>query len=266
VLAPAGDIPYPVRHHIFGMVAHHESLNDDLHNVNFIDMSQSFHHGDLRNALIRAAEKLVERKGVEAFSLREAAREVGVSANAAYHHFEDKSALLAAVASHGFARFATVREKKFEATNDAWECLLIGARTYVEFAEAHPALFDLMFSSLGRGSKRFKVQGLGAGGRSSLQQLTDNLDALVASGYLTANRREGAEVVLWPMIHGLAVLQRSGALRESYNTVWKRFVRFVAAGLGLELVPNDEHQDGGTLVRTALSEKNLIRTRSARSI
>jgi AcrR family transcriptional regulator len=218
-------------------------------------MSRSFHHGDLRNALIRSAEKLIERKGVDSFSLREAARNVGVSANAAYHHFEDKAALLEAVAAHGFARFATMREKKFEGTNDGWDRLLIGAKTYLEFAEAHPALFDLMFSSVGVSSRRFVVERQGSGGRSSLQQLTDNLDALVASGDLMANRREGAEVVLWPMIHGLAVLQRSGALRDPSNTVWKRFVRFVAAGLGLELVPNDEHPDGGTLVRSALSKK-----------
>jgi AcrR family transcriptional regulator len=212
-------------------------------------MSQSFHHGDLRNALIASAAKLVERRGADAFSLREAARDVGVSANAAYHHFEDKSALLAAVASRGFAQFATAREKKFVATDDPWSRLLIGARTYVAFAEEHPALFDLMFSELGRGSKTVRVEGVGIGGRTSLQQLTASLDELVATGDLKSDRRDGAEAVLWSMIHGLAVLQRSGALREQYPLVWKRFVRFVAAGLGIDLVPNDEHPDGGTLVR-----------------
>ena len=74
-------------------------------------MKRPFHHGDLRNALITAAKELIERKGSQAFALREAARNVGVSANAAYNHFEDKDALLRAVASSGFAELAVQREK-----------------------------------------------------------------------------------------------------------------------------------------------------------
>jgi len=212
-------------------------------------VSRSFHHGDLRNALITSAKKLVERKGVEAFALREAARNVGVSANAAYHHFEDKSALLAAVASRGFAELATLREKKFESTMDPWSRLLAGARVYVEFAETHPALFDLMFSALGAGSKKFNVEGHGESGRNPYEQLTDSLDGLVASGHVTVERRAGVEVVLWPLIHGLAVLRRSGALREPSDEVWRRFVRFLAAGLGVELITDEDHEDGGTLMR-----------------
>ena len=61
-----------------------------------------YHHGDLRNALVAAAAQMVERDGEERFSLREAARSVGVTANAAYRHFADRSALLTAVAASGF--------------------------------------------------------------------------------------------------------------------------------------------------------------------
>jgi AcrR family transcriptional regulator len=66
----------------------------------------AYHHGDLRNALVASAVRLIEASGPGAFSLREAAREVGVSANAAYRHFDDKSALITAVAADGFARLA----------------------------------------------------------------------------------------------------------------------------------------------------------------
>jgi AcrR family transcriptional regulator len=63
-----------------------------------------YHHGDLRNALIEQAVKLLEETGAESFSLREAARLVGVTANAAYRHFADKSDLLTAVAEVGLSR------------------------------------------------------------------------------------------------------------------------------------------------------------------
>jgi NAD(P)-dependent dehydrogenase (short-subunit alcohol dehydrogenase family) len=66
-----------------------------------------YHHGDLRNALVASAVRLIETSGTSSFSLREAAREVGVSANAAYRHFDDKSALMTAVAAFGFRQLAT---------------------------------------------------------------------------------------------------------------------------------------------------------------
>src|SRR5215213_6532359 len=65
-----------------------------------------YHHGDLRNAFMRAALALVEQRGVNGFSMREAAREIGVSPSAAYRHFQDKDALLAALAEEGDARMA----------------------------------------------------------------------------------------------------------------------------------------------------------------
>ena len=71
---------------------------------------EHYHHGDLRNALLSAALKLVAKRGVEGFSLREAARAVGVSAAAAYRHFEDKSALLAELALEGLVRLANRME------------------------------------------------------------------------------------------------------------------------------------------------------------
>jgi AcrR family transcriptional regulator len=191
-----------------------------------------FHHGDLRNALITAAKKLIERKGIEAFALREAARKVGVSANAAYNHFKDKDALLSAVASSGFAEFAAQREDaRSKAAPDAWSQLSAGAKVYVQFAEARPKLFDLMFGPIGQG----KTDGTEPGGRKSYKQLSDALDNLVLSGRLTPERRAGAESTLWSLIHGLAVLRRVGALREPFDVSWERIQKFTADGLGVDL-------------------------------
>src|SRR5262249_39137812 len=120
-------------------------------------VKRPFHHGDLLNAMIKVAKKLVERQGAESVSLREVARKVGVSANATYHHFEDKDALLRAVASDGFAELAAQREKaRALAPKDAWSQLNAGAKIYIQFAEARPRLFDLMFGPLGVGSNQAK--------------------------------------------------------------------------------------------------------------
>jgi len=193
-------------------------------------MKRPFHHGDLRNALIIEAKKLIERKGVEAFALREAAREVGVSANAAYHHFKDKEALLSAVASSGFEELATQRERaRAKAPPDAWSQLSAGARVYVQFAEVRPRLFDLMFGPLGVGSETQPRS------RKAYEQLSNALDNLVASGMVTPQRRAGAESALWPLIHGLAVLRRVGALREPFEVSWERMHRFTANALGIDL-------------------------------
>jgi AcrR family transcriptional regulator len=193
-------------------------------------VKRPFHHGDLRNALILAAKEMIEREGVEAFALREAARKVGVSANAAYRHFSDKDALLSAVASSGFAEFAAQREQaRSRARADAWSQLVAGAKVYVQFAEARPKLFDLMFSPLSLGDS------IAPSSRKGYTQLSEALDNLVLSGRLSPQRRAGAENTLWPLIHGLAVLRRAGALREPFSTSWKRVLKFTADGLGIDL-------------------------------
>ena len=197
-------------------------------------MKRPFHHGDLRNALIAAAKDLIERKGVEAFALREAARTVGVSANAAYHHFKDKDALLSVVASDGFAEFAMLRERaRAKVGADPWKQLSAGGKVYVQFAEARPNLFDLMFGPLGVGAA-FKSDGNEPSSRKAYQQLSEALDALVLSGRVSPQRRAGAESALWPLIHGLAVLRRVGALREPFNVSWRRVQKFTADALALD--------------------------------
>jgi len=205
-------------------------------------VKRPFHHGDLRNALITAAKELIERKGIEAFALREAARIVGVSANAAYNHFKDKDALLRAVASSGFAELAAQREEaRSKAAADPWSQLSVGAKVYVQFAEARPKLFDLMFGPFGVGSGAGNTDETEPSGRKAYQQLSNALDNLVSSGRVAPHRRVDAESTLWPLIHGLAVLRRVGALREPFEVSWERMLTFTAHALGLELDPKLSH-------------------------
>jgi len=103
-----------------------------------------YHHGALREALLTAAETIIRRDGLPALTLRAAAREAGVSHAAPSHHFGDLPGLLTELAAAGFARFAAqLREINASPDHKRWD----GARAYVAFAEANPALFQLMFRS-----------------------------------------------------------------------------------------------------------------------
>ncbi|MDV3251963.1 TetR/AcrR family transcriptional regulator [Devosia sp. BK] len=106
----------------------------------------SYHHGSLRTALLSAAEKILQREGINALTLRAAAREAGVSHTAPAHHFNDLAGLLSALAALGFSRlhdFARAEAGNVEIPDQ----LLAHARGYIAFARAHPELFKLMFRS-----------------------------------------------------------------------------------------------------------------------
>jgi AcrR family transcriptional regulator len=174
----------------------------------------SYHHGDLRRALLEAALGLVSQKGVEGFSLREAAREVGVSPAAAYRHFEDKSALLAALAVDGMGKLALAMEQALDAApgapgSPARAAAGLGAvgEAYIQFAVDQPSRFQVMFGpwcdhpDLSELPPEAQPRG-----RDPFQILVDTLDQLVASGAVAPAARAGAEIAAWSTVHGLASL------------------------------------------------------------
>jgi AcrR family transcriptional regulator len=177
-----------------------------------------YHHGDLRNALIKQAVKLVEEGGAESFSLREAARLVGVSANAAYRHFADKSDLIAAVAEFGYSRLERSASKAISAVPDrptaaaAMERLKAAGRAYVEFAVDHPELLRVLFGSSGLST----LEKHGSHRPAPFVLLSRALDGLVDAGVLPADRRPGAELKAWTAVHGFAslVIQAGGTAQR----------------------------------------------------
>ena len=145
-----------------------------------VSTSRPYHHGDLRAALLTAALGLLEDD--EAFSLRAVARRAGVSPNAPYRHYQDKEALLAALATYGFAQLADRLDAATELTDMAAE--------YVAFALAHPGLFRLMY---GRPTAN-------AASRRTAEVLASRLPA------------PALQIGAWAMVHGLAVLLLDGKL------------------------------------------------------
>src|ERR1700738_553996 len=106
-----------------------------------------YHHGNLRMALLAQAERTVRDRGVQELSLRELAREVGVSHGAPRRHFPDRQALLDALAEAGFARLgAELRSAADGAGEDFEPRLQATAAAYVRFATRDAALLELMFA------------------------------------------------------------------------------------------------------------------------
>jgi AcrR family transcriptional regulator len=203
----------------------------------------SYHHGDLRNALLDASLALVAEKGAEAFSLREAAREVGVSPAAAYRHFADKDALLSALAGLGSLRLGQWMERAIARVpgtpgSAAHAAAAFGAvgLAYVEFAVQNPAHFRVMFGPWcdRSGGPPPCVAGEP---RDPYAILVESLDALVAAGAVRAEARAGAELPAWSFVHGLASLLVDGVLsltKAQRADALRVAVRTLLAGLGAD--------------------------------
>jgi AcrR family transcriptional regulator len=106
-----------------------------------------YHHGDLRDALVRAARTILEHEGLAALSLRGVARAAGVSPAAPYHHFPDKQALRDAVAEQGFEALTLAMTTRMGNKKDPQARLEASGVGYVTFAVENPALFALMFGA-----------------------------------------------------------------------------------------------------------------------
>jgi AcrR family transcriptional regulator len=179
----------------------------------------TYHHGDLARALVDAAVAIIDERGAEAFTLREAARRLGVNHRAAYRHFADKDALLAAVAEQGFRGLIEATRVQAVGLVEPTARLAAAARAYVAFAADHPAHFRVMFAPRhNEGATRGAgATPAGAGGPTPFA----TVDALVAEAYalleseVRAGMATGAFVTepgphpviaLWAAMHGLAGL------------------------------------------------------------
>jgi AcrR family transcriptional regulator len=171
-----------------------------------------YHHGDLRAALLTAAEHELADKGIEGFSLRGVAKRAGVSHAAPLHHFRDTRQLLTALAADGFRRFlATQQERRAKSEQDALSQLVASGLGYVDFALSHPALFRLMFSS---DRPDHAVPELVAAASAAFDQLVTDVTAARGPGSGGDQRSLMADVMsAWAVAHGLADLMNSGRMK-----------------------------------------------------
>jgi AcrR family transcriptional regulator len=180
----------------------------------------TYHHGDLRAALVQTATELARADGPDGVVLRETARRVGVSHNAAYRHFADREELLGEVAEVAMQQLAGAMSAELDTVTEtepvarALARMRATGRAYVHFALAQPGLFQVAFAArtavLGEDEPAHALPP----DADPYALLGLVLDDLVLVGGVTPERREGAEALCWSAVHGFAVLHLNGPLRD----------------------------------------------------
>lgn len=210
------------------------------------DGPRSYHHGDLRNALLEAAVAAARLNGPDAVVVRDMARQVGVSHNAAYRHFASREDLLAAVAEVGLAGLGESMGVALEETSRrrdkaelARQRLRAIGRAYVSYAIAEPGLFRTIWAAAQYPSlpppESDSMRAALAGGPDPYLILNAVLDELVEAGAVPAARRPYSETVAWSAVHGLSMLVIDGPLAgappDEIDRMLTRLCDVIDAGL-----------------------------------
>ncbi|WP_035127915.1 TetR/AcrR family transcriptional regulator [Conexibacter woesei] len=174
--------------------------------------ARPYHHGNLREALLAAAERALETTGAQDLSLRELAREVGVSHAAPRRHFPDKQALLDALALNGFEQLGAVLAKAINNAEPRFDAQMLSlARAYTGYATAHPALIELMFAA------KHKAGGppeLTEAGERAFAPALEAVAAGQAAGAVVPGDPERVAIVAFAALQGLVALANTGFLGE----------------------------------------------------
>ena len=176
--------------------------------------STPYHHGDLRDALLKAAERVLERDGLAGLTLRAVAREAGVSHAAPTHHFRDLTGLVSELAAIGFRQFNTTMAAACAPDTPFPARGMARAKAYVAYAEAHPGMYGLMFRT-----ERLDYS------RPSLDEAAEAAFAGLANA-VAASRHEQIEqehltleqaaaiARAWSLVHGFTMLMLDGRLED----------------------------------------------------
>ncbi|HWK64871.1 MAG TPA: WHG domain-containing protein [Rhizobiaceae bacterium] len=176
-----------------------------------VRIKSAYHHGDLRKALLAAAEAELDEKGLEGFSLRGVARRAGVSHAAPAHHFKDTAAMLTALATVAAERLTrSLRKHRDLAGKDARDRIVASGVGYVSFALENPALFKLLFGSERPDSDDPELVEQAA---RAFQILTDDLAELRGNDPMAEEEGTLDTAALWSAVHGIASLLIANRMR-----------------------------------------------------
>lgn len=161
---------------------------------------------DREHRIIATARSIAEAEGWSAVTIRRLAEGVEYSQPVLYSHFENRDAIVAAVAVEGFEEIAIALQRAAHGSTDRGTALRQVATTYLAFARAHPAVYEAMFSM--RTDLRFAAA-------DAKSELKDGFAALMAVVAPSSSDAEIATETFWAALHGLAELERSGRIRAS---------------------------------------------------
>jgi AcrR family transcriptional regulator len=169
------------------------------------DGPRGYHHGNLKEALIRAALELIAKKGPAGFTFAEAARWAGVSPAAPYRHFRDRDELMASIAQRGFEQFEMALARAWDdGRPNALAALDRLGKAYLEFARAEPAYYSAMFEAGIPLATNPELREVGERAFAVLRMAAEKICMQMPSG-----KRPPALMValhIWSMSHGIASL------------------------------------------------------------
>ncbi|MEL6977207.1 MAG: TetR/AcrR family transcriptional regulator [Pseudomonadota bacterium] len=175
------------------------------------DSAKPYHHGSLREALIRAAHRQICECGIEKLSIARLCKALGVSSAAPYRHFDDRDELIGEVSARGFRELEMATREAVEAhPAGSVEGLIALGQAYVRFVASHPEMFHVMW-----GMTREKVHSETAfcAGRDAFQVLLDCVRGIQVEKGLTHLDTRMLALPLWSSVHGLATLHVGERLR-----------------------------------------------------
>jgi AcrR family transcriptional regulator len=171
---------------------------------------ETYHHGNLHQALIDAAIVQIRNHGADKVSLRGIAREVGVSQSAPYRHFADKAELLTAIANQGYQLLGQAMRHHYDTHRDNPIVALQGAGiSYIDFARSHPEMYRLMFGVMAR---QLKQSSTNSNPKEGYSVLKDIIYAGIEQGQFKDFPVETLAFTTWSVVHGFASLLLDGLI------------------------------------------------------
>jgi AcrR family transcriptional regulator len=191
-----------------------------------------YHHGDLRQALLLAAVRTIDRDGVDALTLRAVGASLSVSRTALYRHFADKNTLLAAVAAEGFRTLHTDLVGSWERGGRGLAGFHAMGLAYIGFGTTHPSHYRVMFG--GHHATAAKDADLELAGAAAFMALVDALVELQGLGLVQRDDPLMQARYVWATVHGVTMLlitERMGAQPTAGDTLARYSVARITAGL-----------------------------------